>query len=326
MVTNNKYKITVLMPAYNAEGFIAEAIDSILCQTYKDFEFIIINDGSTDNTKDIIASYTDSRIKLISNSINKGLVYCLNYGINIAKGEFIARMDADDKSLKERFEKQVFFMENNPHISILGTSFLYMGTPYIISHPITNDEIRIKLLKDTALAHPTVMMRSNTIRKKKLQYNSDYYPAEDYYLWTECVMNGLKIANLPEVLLEYRQHSSQISTTQQKKQENLKKQIRENYIKFYWKDILSKKDLDFFSENFKNKPLYESYKLINRISRQNEQYHFFASNDFNLFLRQLLYNCNMKIHLYGILKSVINTKNIKFLFTLFNIKCKNISL
>ena len=168
------YTVSVLMPAYNAAEHIREAIDSILEQTFTDFEFLIINDGSTDNAVDIISEYDDPRIKLVHNDGNKGLIYSLNYGLEIAQGKYIARMDADDIAMDTRLEKQVRFLEDNPDTSILGTAFIFMGTPHEIHHPNYNEEIRIKLLDDGAFAHPTVMMRKDSIDLNNIRYNADY--------------------------------------------------------------------------------------------------------------------------------------------------------
>ena len=113
-------KVTVLMPVYNCEKYLRESIESILNQTFKDFEFLIINDGSSDKSAEIVESYNDNRINFVQNEKNIGLAASLNRGLDIAKGEYIARMDADDISLPERLEKQVRFMETNPQIGICG--------------------------------------------------------------------------------------------------------------------------------------------------------------------------------------------------------------
>ena len=130
-------QISVVMPAYNAEKYITEAIDSILFQTFKDFEFIIINDASTDSTKDIIESYKDPRIKLVNNEQNKGVAKSLNIGISVACGKYIARMDADDIALPERFQKQFDFMEQHPNIDVCGSWAKKTGNENeIINNPV----------------------------------------------------------------------------------------------------------------------------------------------------------------------------------------------
>jgi glycosyltransferase involved in cell wall biosynthesis len=116
-----KSRITVLMPVYNGEKYLREAIDSIFNQTFTDFEFLIVDDGSTDNSVEIINSYQNSRINLVKNDKNEGLVYTLNRGLSLAKGEYIARMDCDDISLPERLKKQIDFLDSNSEIAVVGT-------------------------------------------------------------------------------------------------------------------------------------------------------------------------------------------------------------
>ena len=117
-------KISVVMPAYNAENYIREAIDSILAQTFRDFEFLIIDDGSTDHTVEIIRSYSDSRIRLYQNERNMGVAATLNRGLDLARGEYIARMDADDISLPERFAKQAAYMDAHPDVAVCGSNII----------------------------------------------------------------------------------------------------------------------------------------------------------------------------------------------------------
>lgn len=210
-------RISVLMPAYNAEKYISEAIESILNQTFFDFEFIIINDGSTDNTVNIIKSYHDDRIILIDNQQNMGLVSVLNQGLKLASGEYIARMDADDISLPERFMKQIKFMDKHSQVGVLGTWF------HIFGDKINRLEKKPKYpkLKDfiitSPVGHPTVMMRKTFLDKYHLQYDPAYAHAEDYELWVRAV-KYMKFANLPEVLLNYRWSESNVSFLHEKEQ------------------------------------------------------------------------------------------------------------
>ena len=155
-------RISVLMPAYNSEQYVAESIESILNQTFTDFEFIIINDGSTDNTAKIIDEYAkrDERIKFVNNSKNKGLIGVLNEGLNLARGEYIARMDSDDISLPTRFERQIAYMELHPKCGVLGTWFQMFGNASnIVRHPKRIN--LLNLLRDQHVGHPTVMIRKS---------------------------------------------------------------------------------------------------------------------------------------------------------------------
>ncbi len=200
-------KVTVLMPVYNAKIYLREAIDSILNQTFRDFEFLIINDASTDSSKNIILSYKDSRIRYFENKKNLGVARTLNRGLRLAKGEYIARMDADDISLPFRLERQVAYMYKHPRIAVCGTwlKALYDTKGEIWKTPATHEEIRSLMLFHDAIFHPTVMIRTGIIKKYNLRYSESYPYAEDYELWIRITKHSL-LANLPEVLLYHRVH------------------------------------------------------------------------------------------------------------------------
>ena len=207
----NKYKITVLMPVYNAEKFLKEAIDSILNQTFKDFEFLIINDASTDNSKKIIISYQDSRIRYFENKKNLGVAKTLNRGLRLAKGEYIARMDADDISLPDRFKKQVEFMEKNPQTAICGTWLQLINNKVddIWRCPSDHETIKSLSLFYSSIYHPTVFIRINILKKNNFFYNPLFVHVEDYELWVR-IMEKTRVANLKEVLLFHRIHSKEV--------------------------------------------------------------------------------------------------------------------
>ena len=217
------------MPVYDSSKFLSQSIESILNQTFSDFELLIFNDGSTDNSADIIYSYNDKRIKFFDNKLNFGHVHHLNYGIETAKGEYIARMDADDISFPTRLEKQVIFMDKNPKVGVCGTWFKVLGTKHIVRHPIDDTRIRIALLSDSVIGHPTAMIRSEILRNYNLSYNSSFVPAEDYLLWVTLSEFG-KLANIPEVLLYYRSHKDQISIKHKLKQQEKAQLVRNKQI------------------------------------------------------------------------------------------------
>ncbi|WP_417238825.1 glycosyltransferase family 2 protein [Bizionia sp.] len=216
-------KVTVLMPVYNCEAYVGEAIDSILGQSFTDFECLIIDDASTDKTVSIVKGYSDSRIKFIRKPENTGYTNSLNYGLTIAQGEYIARMDGDDISLPERFAKQVTFMDAYPEVVACGTTYSIIGSGIIKKVPINHGDIKVQLLQKTCFGHPTVMLRKAVFEKFKVAYNSDREPAEDYDLWVRLLKYG-KLANLPEVLLSYRVHDGQVSV------KNIKKKFDNYYI------------------------------------------------------------------------------------------------
>ena len=205
-------RVTVLMPVYNGEEHLREAIESILGQTYRDFEFLIIDDGSTDRSAEVIGAYRDPRIRLVQNETNLGLIATLNRGLALSTGEFICRMDQDDISLPERITRQVTFMESHPEIAVCGAWFRKFGAgrSKVVRWQTDPDGIRCGLLFDAMVGHPTVMLRRDFLRKFDLQYDPAYKNAEDFALWVRVAEHG-DLANLDEVLLNYRVHPAQIT-------------------------------------------------------------------------------------------------------------------
>lgn len=204
--------VTVLLPVYNGALHLNEAIESILNQTFTDFELLIINDGSIDNSESIICSYNDQRITYLLNDTNKGLIYTLNKGIGLAKGKYIARMDADDISLPERIIKQVAAFKTYSDLAVCGTAYETFGGENSKKHllPLSFESINTELLFSCCIGHPTVMMRKSFLIEQNLAYQESYLHAEDYKLWLDISTKG-QIINLPEVLLMYREHSGQVS-------------------------------------------------------------------------------------------------------------------
>jgi glycosyltransferase involved in cell wall biosynthesis len=211
--------VSVLIPCYNSEIYIQEAIQSILNQTYTNFELIILDDGSNDDTKSIIACFSDPRIILLCENENRGIVYQLNKGIKCAKGEYIARMDADDIAFPNRIEKQVDFLEDpsNRGIDVLGTDAISIGieTKVINFKNYKPRQISFLLNFYCPILHPSVMMRKE-IFINGLKYPSEYKYAEDLALW-RFINNGKNIAILNESLLYYRIHSNQTNGNEKRK-------------------------------------------------------------------------------------------------------------
>ena len=224
--------ISVAMPVYNGEMYLAEAIDSILAQTFIDFELIIIDDGSTDNSLLVLQEYQmrDSRIRLISRD-NRNLVTTLNEIIDLARGKWIARMDQDDIALPQRFERQLQWIEKTD-ADICGSWVELFGTTRkrILKHPKTDAAIKMEMLFSTPFAHPTVMMKRELV--KNLRYDKNWEKCEDYDLWERAAHSGLKMTNIPEVLLLYRQHSTQVSSSAALHQQLLTQKIRRRYWTF----------------------------------------------------------------------------------------------
>lgn len=203
--------VSILMPVYNGAQYLPQAIESILNQTYTNFEFIIINDGSTDNTENIILNYTDTRIVYIKNKNNIKLIATLNIGLKLANGKYIARMDADDISLPTRIQEQVKFMETNLDVGLVGSGMLLMPSNTNVIYPETDEDIRLRMVLTNPFAHPTIMLRKEVITKSELEFETQYLHAEDYAFWYK-IGYYCNMYNLPLKLLKYREHPNQIST------------------------------------------------------------------------------------------------------------------
>lgn len=199
--------ISIIMPAYNAGKYIRQAIDSMLRQSFADFELIIIDDGSTDDTKDLIAGYPDPRIRYLANERNSGLAFTLNRGVGSAVGEYIARMDADDISLPLRLETQKGYLDKHPGVVMTDCIMRYIDGEgkdlgKMNSAVITFEDIVKTLPRQNCLGHSSVMLRKGTLEK----YGYNEVGNEDYDLWLRMVSDGLVIHKLDEVLLLYRIH------------------------------------------------------------------------------------------------------------------------
>lgn len=212
------------MSVYNSEKYLSEAIDSILNQTFRDFEFLIINDGSKDSSLEIIKSYNDKRIRLISRE-NKGLVYSLNEGINKAKGLYIARQDSDDISVKDRLAKEVEYLENNPKIGLVGSNYSIinikgkiLATTNVFTHPI---DLRLTQITCNQFGHGSIMARKKILQECN-GYDSSVGHVEDYDLWTR-ISRIADIANIEEPLYLYRTNPEGIT------QQNHQLQIQQTF-------------------------------------------------------------------------------------------------
>ncbi|MFK5892539.1 MAG: glycosyltransferase [Pseudomonadota bacterium] len=205
--------VSVLLPVFNGALTIKKSIESITSQTYPNLQIIIINDGSTDNTLDVIekTSKNDSRFKIISRE-NKGLIHTLNEGLSIAAGKYIAREDADDYSHPDRIKKQVKYLENNPKTMVLGTNNILFGhVNNKVHYPTDPDKSKAHLMFSPPVSHPSTMLRKSFFIDNNLSYNLQYPHCEDYALWMNVIDCGGDISNLNEFLHFYREHENNIS-------------------------------------------------------------------------------------------------------------------
>lgn len=222
--------LSVVMPVYNGGVFLKDAIESILNQTYTNFELIILNDGSTDQSEEIILSFNDARIYYVKNDINLKLIKTLNIGFELAKGTYIARMDADDISMPDRLAKQIAFLELHPTIGFVGTSFEKIGDETgIVHYPANHDLLRLSAVFFNPFLHPSVVLRRSVLKQFNLYFKKAYIHAEEYKLWTELLL-VTEGANISESLVKYRVHANQISQVFVSEQIKTSKLIAREYL------------------------------------------------------------------------------------------------
>lgn len=201
------------MAVYNGEDYLHEALSSILRQSFTNFECIVVDDGSTDRSRDIVEASKDDRVILIGGEEHRGLIPSLNRGINESRGEFIARMDCDDISHPDRLATQVKVLRGNDEWGVVGTwirEFDGKGRDYVRVYPTDPEMVRCALLFNSPIAHPSVMFRRNLITEYGLTYRESRKKAEDYDLWARAG-KVVKLANIPKALLHYRLHDSQVT-------------------------------------------------------------------------------------------------------------------
>lgn len=220
------------MSVYNGAPFVREAIESVLNQTFEDFEFIIFDDKSLDASATIIRSNPDARIRFFENAENVGLTKNLCRGMEIAKGEYVARMDADDVCLPERFERQARFLDAHPEISALGSAVYFFkdaGRDILGLQPVSHDEIKCELLYSFTMLHPSVMLRRHDFAKHNLNYDPYFRYSQDFDLWVKSIRK-LRFANLREPLIRMREHRMKICRTMRPEQKRLSDEIRKRQL------------------------------------------------------------------------------------------------
>jgi len=238
MTMENNVKISVILPVFNGGEFIKEAIDSVVNQTFGDFELLVIDNCSTDSTAEIVKSYPDKRISYFRNDSNLGLIYSLNRGLSLCRAKYIARIDADDIALPERFRMQYDFLESHPEIGICGTSVVsfdnYSKKRWILHFPADDLPIRAFAFFQSPFNHPSVMFRREIIESNNLQYPNDLYMAEDYGLWTN-LLQYTKGANLQTILMRYRKHNKSETTVADKvlnSRAQVVMKVQDKYLKY----------------------------------------------------------------------------------------------
>jgi glycosyltransferase involved in cell wall biosynthesis len=234
--TFNPPRVAVVMPVYNAEKHLRQAMDSILAQDYQGFEVIAVNDASTDGSRRILDEYSarDRRVRIFDLEENSGVTKALNLGLLASRSEYVARMDADDFSEPSRLGKQVAFLDKNRGVGVLGTKFLSMDeslskTTWVNNVETSPSDVASALRRYCCIGHPTVMMRRRVVEVVGGYSEAPEHEAvEDYELWTRA-SRKFKLANLPDFLLKYRQHAGQVSRTLSERQKKNFEAVRKAY-------------------------------------------------------------------------------------------------
>ncbi len=276
---NTAPEISLIMSVYNGEDYLRDAIESVLNQTFRDFELIVINDCSTDKTYEILKRFAelDERVKVHTNEVNLRLPSSLNKAISFAQGKYIARMDADDICLPQRLEKQYKFMENNPNVALSSCRFMTLANGVFSSGGCggksDNESLKALLLVTNPILHPGIIAKADAI--KSLCYDKSFTCTEDMELWTRFIMAGYEVRIMPEYLMIYRLHDKQITETTLEKQHKEVIAIQKNYYgallevmnreqeEFYIKGI-------YFRENTDVNKFCEFYKWLKAVNRKNK--------------------------------------------------------
>ena len=285
--------VSVIMPTYNMELYVEEAVNSILNQSFKDFEFIIVDDASTDNTPAFLKSIQDDRVICIFNKQNRGNYACRNEGLSNASGKYICVMDADDIAHPDRLMKQYAFMEENLRCVAVGSDILGFSNTrsnLLLKRLQNKEEIKVFLLKDNTCTHPSLIIRKEILDRYKIQYNEKFYYAADYNLIVDLSAIG-SLSNLPEPLLKYRLHNNQITYIRKNEQIYYRNQIQFKQLsRFELQPSIEEKALHLTLMNdlpAVNHSLLERLeKWCNKLLDQNGKTRFYNEECLYLFLKE----------------------------------------
>ena len=318
----NNILVSIIMSVYNDEKYLNEALDSIFAQTIQNFELIIIDDCSTDDTVKIIESYHDKRIRLMVNDKNEGLTKNLNKALKYVRGKYIARMDGDDRSRPQRFEKQIEFLEENPDLMLISCRTHMFGEEDLISDiQGTPKQLQTMMLIRPVLAHPGFMMRRELIEVHGFQYDETYRSAQDYNFAVR-VAREFSIGITKEILLDYRVHKKQVSSKFSGEQKNNASRVRNMQLDWLGiqlnseqRDVLEKwarEVKQVSSDEYK-----EAYRLINIFAQGNLKTYIYSEKELKEELIKLLIQWIIR----G--KSVTSLKALKWIIGL---SCSNLKL
>ncbi|MGV3004502.1 glycosyltransferase [Aerococcus urinaeequi] len=304
--------VSVIMSNYNTpEEYLYSSIESILNQTYQNFEIIIIDDASELPLTETLKKYNDQRIHIFENSENKGLAANLNTAIKCANGEYIARMDTDDISLPNRLQKQVDYLEDHPEVGVLGTSAIFFGQRKRIKKVINSHEkIKTSLLFQNQMLHPSVMMRKNLFNNSEA-YDISFTTSQDYELWSRLIWET-KFHNLPDILLKYRTHGGQLTAAKAKSQYEMSNLVR-NRMLYLGKIILEDTEIELINKSASVKALdlaelHQLKELSDKIIVLNLENNFFNNE---ALMYSLSTNLDRSNYIYARENKVFPVANIK---------------
>jgi glycosyltransferase involved in cell wall biosynthesis len=281
--------ISVIMSVYNAEKYVGDCIRSILGQTFAYFEFIIINDASTDKSPEIIKSFKDKRIRLLNN--RERCYPTRNKGLRVAKGKYICIMDADDISMPHRFERQVLFMDENPEFGLAGSGYRVLGRDQDLFRESDYEKIKVQLMRNNCFIHPSVIVRHDMLKKHSLRYIRKYYYSSDYDFIARAA-RYFPVTNIPEVLMYYRVHEGQVTIQFRQKQAELADEISLEQVKYLGLDpnedeaglhiaLLHGRQIDYSDKD-------KLFEWLEKIKAANREVNFYSEVELEAFFNALL--------------------------------------
>ena len=258
--------LTVFIPVYNASPWIQESIESVLAQTYRDFELLVIDDGSTDDTADKVRAIQDSRIRLELNGTNRGIAATRNRALELTSSTWLACLDADDLAVPRRLEIQMAYLTKHPNTVVLGGLGDYFGDMVgRANYPVGADAVRNRLPFDNPFMQNTVVLNATWLKERGIRYNAEAQYCEDFDLWAQVAESGGLMLNLPEVLVQYRIHAASTSRSKRQLQEQMANRIRRRLLSSLSVD-LADAELDFL-DTYQFEGPYLSTKATRRVVR-----------------------------------------------------------
>lgn len=266
--------VSILMPVYNTAGYLREAMDSMLSQTYSDFELIVLNDCSPDNADEILDTYTDPRIVRYRGEKNQGLANVLNVGMDMARGKYIARMDSDDISHPDRLQIQVDYLESHPEVDLCSAGMHLFGEKEEVwSRPSDAEMVKVIALFYSPILHASSVWRKESFDKNGLRFRQEMVPAEDYDLWCRALAKGLRLVNIPDVLYEYRIRPGQ-ATGDTEKTRVKEVEVRKDYLSLAFPNC-KETEIDDFAGLKNINQVAKIQETVSLLTKENSRAPFF---------------------------------------------------